>query len=41
MKCRSDTTKIPVWQRFLTGIALLLLIPAAASLYYADRLPDE
>ena len=41
MKCRSDTKTIPVWQRILTVIALLFMLPAGASLYYVDRLPDE
>jgi stage IV sporulation protein B len=41
MKCRSDTRKIPVWQHLLTAGLLTLLLPAASSLYYADRLPDD
>ena len=43
MKCRSDTGQmpVPIWQRILMTMTLLLLIPAGVSLYYADRLPDE
>ena len=46
MKCKTDNSRnsgaFQIWQRTFTVLALLgLLIPAALSLFYAARLPDE